>query len=133
MISIAFKLKRKYLENQNQPKSQPAQTKLLDIGKNAQSKTIKKLRKKMTFNPWQVEGIQAFSYLNCPECSFKTKEEPYFQHHAIQNHPLSFVLFAAEDVKVKVEEGVTNVETFYHFLGIEQGCIAVQFTVLFFK
>ena len=65
----------------------------------------------MTFNPWQVEGIQAFSYLNCPECTFKTKEEPYFQHHAIQNHPLSFVLFAAEDVKVKVEEGVTNVET----------------------
>ena len=65
----------------------------------------------MNFNPWQVEGIQAFSYLNCPECTFKTKEEPYFQHHAIQNHPLSFVLFDAEDVKVKVEEGVTNLET----------------------
>ena len=61
----------------------------------------------MNFNPWQVEGIQAFSYLNCPECTFKTKEEPNFQHHAIQNHPMSFVLFGKrikEEAYFDVEE-----------------------------
>ena len=58
----------------------------------------------MTYNPWQVHSIQDFSFLNCPECSFKSKEENFFQHHAMQNHPLSFVLFELDDVKVKVEE-----------------------------
>ena len=36
-------------------------------------------RKKMSENPWHVESIQDFAFLNCPECAFKTKEEGYFQ------------------------------------------------------
>ena len=44
-------------------------------------------------NPWQVESIQDFVYLNCPECSFKTKEETHFHDHAVSNHPMCFVLF----------------------------------------
>ena len=47
----------------------------------------------LTNNPWQVESIDAFSFLKCPECNFDTKEEFIFQDHAIVNHPLSFVLF----------------------------------------
>ena len=27
----------------------------------------------MDANPWLVENIQTFSFLNCPECTFKSK------------------------------------------------------------
>ena len=58
-------------------------------------------------NPWLVENIQAFSYLNCPECTFKVKEENLFQDHAMKNHSLSSVLFGAnittECVYIKTE------------------------------
>ena len=47
----------------------------------------------MDINPWQVESIQDFSFLKCPECTFDTKEEDTFQDHATENHPLSFALF----------------------------------------
>ena len=30
-------------------------------------------------NPWQVESIEAFVCLKCPECEFDTKEENSFQ------------------------------------------------------
>ena len=44
-------------------------------------------------NPWLVESIEAFSFLKCPECKFDTKIEHFFQVHATENHPLSFVFF----------------------------------------
>ena len=44
-------------------------------------------------NPWKVDSIQEFAFLNCPECVFKSKEENLFQEHAISNHPDSSVLF----------------------------------------
>ena len=47
----------------------------------------------MDINPWQVESIQDFSFLKCPECTFDTKDEDTFQDHATESHPLSFVLF----------------------------------------
>jgi len=47
----------------------------------------------MTENPWQVDSIQAFYCLKCPECEYNTLDENYFEDHAIENHPLSFVLF----------------------------------------
>ena len=47
----------------------------------------------MTDNPWQVESIQAFYWLKCPECPFHTKEENHFEIHASKNHPLSYVYF----------------------------------------
>ena len=47
----------------------------------------------MTDNPWQVESIQAFYWLKCPECPFDTKEENHFEIHASKNHPLSYVYF----------------------------------------
>ena len=48
----------------------------------------------MTANPWKVDSIQEFAFLNCPECTFKTKHEDFFQEHAHKSHPLSSVLFA---------------------------------------
>ena len=47
----------------------------------------------MEKNPWKVKSIQAFAFLKCPECDFNTKEETFFQDHAVEKHPLSFVLF----------------------------------------
>ena len=50
----------------------------------------------MNLNPWNVASIEEFSYLNCPECDFHTKEKKNFQDHATKNHPLSAVLFSEE-------------------------------------
>ena len=65
-------------------------------------------------NPWLVENIQAFSYLNCPECTFKVKEENLFQDHAVKNHSSSSVLFGAnittECVYIKTEPNEDFIE-----------------------
>ena len=47
----------------------------------------------MSGNPWFVENIQEFSFLNCPQCTFKVKETVIFQDHAVRNHSQSSVLF----------------------------------------
>ena len=47
----------------------------------------------MPDNPWQVKNVQAFLFLNCPECQFKTKKQNSFQDHAVERHPSSVVLF----------------------------------------
>ena len=52
-------------------------------------------------NPWQVDSLHDFWFLKCPECIFDTREENHFQDHALENHPLSFVLFGK---KCKEEE-----------------------------
>ena len=44
-------------------------------------------------NPWKVDSIQAFLCFKCPECEFDTKEEYFFQDHALKNHLLSHALF----------------------------------------
>ena len=72
----------------------------------------------MTANPWQVESIQDFSCLKCPECGFDTKEENLFENHATENHPLSFVLFgkSEEVTKVKMEEGTENSWSIFSYI-----------------
>ena len=66
-------------------------------------------------NPWQVHSIQAFSYLKCPECVFDTKEENIFQDHAIENHPLSHLLFSKiikeDEIEIKEELSEINSNT----------------------
>ena len=54
-------------------------------------------------NPWKVESIQDFSCLKCPECIFFTKEENYFENHAIANHPLSSILFQEQSMSTAFE------------------------------
>jgi len=53
----------------------------------------------MDGNPWQVDSLQDFLYLKCPECTFDTQEDLSFQNHALENHPLSFVFFGQTFVK----------------------------------
>ena len=69
-------------------------------------------------NPWLVESIEAFSFFKCPECKFDTKKENFFQVHATENHPLSFVFFGKtlneNDFdfvqEVKTENGFVTIE-----------------------
>ena len=63
------------------------------------------------YNPWQVESIQAFLFLKCPECPFDTKTKDTFQNHAIENHPLSFVLFGKTLKDIKEEKFDSNLIT----------------------
>ena len=65
----------------------------------------------MDSNPWQVDGIQAFSHFNCPECKYFSKEETLFQDHAEENHPLSYVLFS-EVVKDEDTSTIVKLEKF---------------------
>ena len=51
----------------------------------------------MSINPWQVNSIEEFYVLKCPECCFTHKEESNFQDHAIENHKLSLVFFEKYD------------------------------------
>ena len=44
-------------------------------------------------NPWQVVSIEAFYCLKCPECMYFTTDDNGFYNHAVENHPLSDVLF----------------------------------------
>ena len=55
----------------------------------------------MTQNPWQVDSIQAFVYINCPECTFKTKEEEFFKDHAVASHPMCSALFGHADIIIQ--------------------------------
>ena len=63
----------------------------------------------MDGNPWQVDSLQDFLFLKCPECTFDTQEEENFENHASENHPLSFVFFGKTFMK---EENV-NLEESY--------------------
>ena len=69
----------------------------------------------MTENPWDVDSIEAFSFLKCPECIFDTKQEDNFLEHALQNHPLSSVFFGKR-LKEEVDDTGDydlNIEEYY--------------------
>ena len=51
----------------------------------------------MNTNPWQVDSIEAFTCLKCPECNFYSREENYFKDHALSNHPCSVVFFGKHE------------------------------------
>ena len=65
----------------------------------------------MSANPWLVENIQTFSFLNCPECAFKTKTEDMFKNHAVGNHPLSCILFDKSTKTIVKEEAMSESES----------------------
>ena len=74
----------------------------------------------MSTNPWQVDSIQEFTFLNCPECVFYTKQEKYFEDHAIEKHPLSSVLFRKS---TKVDEDLKQI----NFAGVPVELIEVNY------
>ena len=62
----------------------------------------------MNNNPWLVDSIRAFSFLNCPECAFRSKEENLFAYHAAKNHPLSTAFF---DKQIELEQSTIGLKT----------------------
>ena len=62
------------------------------------------------FNPWLVEGIEAFSFYCCPECTFRSNEPNFFQIHALKNHALSKSLFDNDLEEIKVDIKVEHIE-----------------------
>ena len=59
-------------------------------------------------NPWQVESIEAFYFLKCPECTFYAKDDKAFHLHAVENHQLSFVFFGKPEVKILTPEEILD-------------------------
>ena len=59
-------------------------------------------------NPWQVESIEAFYFLKCPECTFYAKDDKAFHLHAVENHQLSFVFFGKPEVKTLTPEEILD-------------------------
>ena len=64
----------------------------------------------MNTNPWLVDSIKAFSFLNCPECTFRTKEENLFGYHAAKNHSLSTAFFDKQTELEQMTIGLKTVE-----------------------
>ena len=58
----------------------------------------------MVDNPWNVDSVNAFYFLKCPECIFDTQEEYTFRDHAVEKHPLSFVLFGKQSDEEEYDE-----------------------------
>ncbi len=48
-------------------------------------------------NPWAVQSLNDFNFLCCPECLYRSKDEHWFQAHALQNHPQSVSFFKSID------------------------------------
>ena len=61
-------------------------------------------------NPWQVVSIEAFYCLKCPECTFFTTDDHGFYDHAVENHPLSGVLFGNPKVESIYPEEFLNLQ-----------------------
>ena len=57
-------------------------------------------------NPWQVDNLQAFTFLCCPECHFRSKEEYAFQDHALSSHPDSQIFFNGHMMQNSTEMAV---------------------------
>ena len=75
----------------------------------------------MNSNPWNVGSIDEFSYFNCPECTFHTKEKTNFQDHAENNHPLSSVLFC-KPTKVTTFSNRNQFDELNQFKNNDQKC-----------
>lgn len=56
-------------------------------------------------NPWQVNSLDDFNFLCCPECVFRSKESHLFESHAVLNHPQSSVFFNEDKEDFKAVNG----------------------------
>ena len=77
----------------------------------------------MAENPWNVDSIQAFLFLKCPECLFDTNVEDDFRDHAVENHPLSYTFFGKQfNVKDIKQENSEEWRRVLSCLGYDSSC-----------
>ena len=67
-----------------------------------------------SFNPWTVNSVLDFWFLNCPEYTFHTKEEDFFQTHAVINHPASSVLFGNSEKEHNIDDSIDEYKETNH-------------------
>lgn len=51
-------------------------------------------------NPWEVQSLQDFTFICCPECVYRSQDAESFECHALENHPKSLSFFKIVDVKL---------------------------------
>ena len=78
-------------------------------------------------NPWMVESIESFSFYCCPECVFRSKEETFFQAHALQNHSQSTSLFHNYDTKCEMSD--SEEQTVSEVAGIKEEQLEVDIKI----
>ena len=93
----------------------------------------------MDSNPWQVDSIDEFYFLKCPECMFFSQEENDFKGHAIENHPMSNTLFGNLGAKylvfilsrsLKTREKYISFAKFISF--VKEVCLLFNFSMIKF-
>jgi hypothetical protein len=84
----------KPITNKSKKDNLPDQQNQTELIENTEASDFKsEVLQNVSDNPWQVELIDAFYYLKCPECSFDTMDQDFFEIHAADNHPLYFTFF----------------------------------------
>ena len=68
-------------------------------------------------NPWGAEPVKDFSFLCCPECSFKSKVETTFLQYASDSLPQAGKFVSK--VKLRIIKPKKNVERPKHFMKID--------------
>ena len=67
----------------------------------------------LQMNPWDVENLQDFYFLCCPECVYRTKEENEFTTHCVNLHPNSMRFFSKDsNVKNEPSEPLDSMDYF---------------------
>ena len=61
-------------------------------------------------NPWKVESLDDFTFICCPECTFKSKTESSFQDHALDNHPQCLVFFSDSEGSHELQNENTDIK-----------------------
>ena len=95
-FSVGSQITEELLESNLSNVSLPSKTVVVEVqncNDQLQWSIFSCFRAKMSENPWLVENLLPFLFLNCPECDFKSKTKTIFQNHAQQNHSSSYVFF----------------------------------------
>ena len=91
----------------------------------------------MESNPWQVNSIDAFNCLKCPECMFFSQAEIDFKDHAMKNHPLSneffdkFELNSFIEIKEELCDTISENNCDLNFSGIKDEYLEVNSETVF--
>ena len=93
------------IANKSKKNNLPDQQNQTELIENAEACDFKsEILPNVSDNPWQVESLDAFYYLKCPECSFDTMDPDFFEIHATDNHPLSFTFFGQNYKEAEFDE-----------------------------
>ena len=62
-------------------------------------------------NPWEVQSLQDFTFICCPECVYRSQDAESFECHALDNHPDSKDFFKVHTIKPEFIEDPLATDT----------------------